>query len=390
MDYQIYDYSQNYYNYNNYNYYNYYNYYTGGNMSQLNTLYFPEVALEAKIILGIVYSMIIIVCGTGNLFLCYAIYRFRRMRTTTNLLIGNLALSDFLVAVVCTPFNFYYYVNQDWPYGNFMCVFVSFLKFVSLYVSTNSLLIIAVDRYYTIMYPLRVRIRKFKAILIVVFIWIFSMVISLPSAIHTGTWAIADSTQCGEIYWSSPRLMQANTVFLIVCEFCIPLTLVTVAYSIIARTLWLRKIPGADNQLTKSQENIIVQSKRRSVRMLITVIALFAVCWIPYYLYCVVRDFYWGEKFITTEQLRTHLTIFYVVESVAMSNSMFNTLIYVFFNANYRKCVEQIVDSWRYGHRYNTMYLNSGTSKRLRQKRAKKAKKKPKRTKKDPKKPQNV
>ena len=107
---------------------------------------FPRVHIAAKILVGFSYCLMMSVCGIGNLLLCYVIYRFRRMRTTTNLLIGNLALSDFLVAVLCAPFNFYFYVFQNWPFGSVMCVAVGYLKITSLYVSTNSLLAIAIDR----------------------------------------------------------------------------------------------------------------------------------------------------------------------------------------------------------------------------------------------------
>ena len=108
---------------------------------------FPHVHIAVKSVLVVSYTLMMTICGIGNLLLCYVVYRFRRMRTTTNLLIGNLALSDFLVAVICVPFNFYYYLYQSWIFGRPMCVLVSYLKAASLYVSINSLLAIAVDRY---------------------------------------------------------------------------------------------------------------------------------------------------------------------------------------------------------------------------------------------------
>ena len=107
---------------------------------------FPIVHIGVKAVLAVTYTFMMLICGVGNLLLCYVVYRFRRMRTTTNLLIGNLALSDFIVAVICVPFNFYYYLHQSWPFGRSMCVIVSYLKATSLYVSINSLLAIAVDR----------------------------------------------------------------------------------------------------------------------------------------------------------------------------------------------------------------------------------------------------
>ena len=108
---------------------------------------FPQVSTAAKAVLGLSYTLMIPVCGIGNLLLCCVIYRVRRMRTTTNLLIGNLALSDFIVAAVVAPFNFFYYIHQTWPFGHAMCVTVGYLKATSFYVSINSLLAIAIDRW---------------------------------------------------------------------------------------------------------------------------------------------------------------------------------------------------------------------------------------------------
>lgn len=104
------------------------------------------IPVAAKVILGLSYSLAIIICGIGNLLLCCSLIRFQRMRTTTNLLIGNIALSDFLVAAVCTPFKFYYYMAESWPFGRVLCVMVGYGTVTSLYVSVNSLLLIALDR----------------------------------------------------------------------------------------------------------------------------------------------------------------------------------------------------------------------------------------------------
>ncbi|XP_070531915.1 prokineticin receptor 2-like [Ptychodera flava] len=310
-------------------------------------LAFPELSVGVKALVGIVYTLTIAVCGVGNVLLCYVIYRFRRMRTTTNLLIGNLALSDFILALVCAPFNFYYYINQNWPFGNFICIVVSFVKPLSLYVSTNSLLAIAVDRYFIIMNPLKPRMGICKAMVVVATTWIVSIAVSLPSAIHSGTWQYPGSVHCGEIRWKSPKALQINNLFLIVSEFVVPLIIITVAYSIIARKLWFRQIPGSRGQLTQSQEVAVEESKRKSIRMLIIVVVLFALCWIPYYVYGILRDFFWINKFGTMEDIKHHLTIFCIVETIAMSNSMFNTFIYVVFNANFRKYVSQIPEICR-------------------------------------------
>lgn len=102
----------------------------------------------ATIVIGIVLVCIMLVCGLGNFIFIATLMRYKKLRNLTNLLIANLAISDFLVAVVCCPFLVDYYVVKQlsWDHGLMLCASVNYLRTVSLYVSTNALLAIAVDR----------------------------------------------------------------------------------------------------------------------------------------------------------------------------------------------------------------------------------------------------
>ncbi|KAI8494874.1 pancreatic polypeptide receptor [Branchiostoma belcheri] len=102
----------------------------------------------AKASLGVVYSLIIMVCGVGNTLLLLVLFKYKKTRNTANLLIANLALSDLIVAVCCIPFDMDYYVVRPrvWVHGDAACAVVNFVKTVSMYVSTNALLVIALDR----------------------------------------------------------------------------------------------------------------------------------------------------------------------------------------------------------------------------------------------------
>ncbi|XP_022104849.1 prokineticin receptor 2-like [Acanthaster planci] len=308
---------------------------------------FPHVHIAAKIVLCSSYALMMSVCGIGNLLLCYVIYRFRRMRTTTNLLIGNLALSDFLVAVICAPLSFYQHLYQHWPFGTAMCVITNYLKFTSLYVSTNSLLAIAIDRYVIIMHPLKPRMTKCTAGVVLVCIWLVSMIVVIPTAVFTDSKTITNewgkiSSRCGD-YWTNPTLLKAHTLFLAIVEFLMPLTIMSIAYVIIAKKLWFREVPGG--HVTVQQELAAESSKRKTLRMLIIVVALFAICWAPFYAFSIIRDFVYDSA--TRETFGAFENAYYIVEALAMSNSMFNTLIYIVFNANFRKYVRQIPESCR-------------------------------------------
>ncbi|KAI8499147.1 G-protein coupled receptor [Branchiostoma belcheri] len=131
-----------------------------------------------------------------------ALGRYKKARTKTNLLIANLAFSDFVVAILCVPFSLDYYVihDQAWRYGGEMCAVVNYVKTVSLHVSTNALVVIGVDRYITIVRPRwrRVgktgamyitivrprwrRVGKTGAILVSAGVWVVSILIAVPSA----------------------------------------------------------------------------------------------------------------------------------------------------------------------------------------------------------------
>lgn len=102
----------------------------------------------AKIVIGMALVGIMLVCGVGNFIFIVALARYKKLRNLTNLFIANLAVSDFLVAIVCCPFEMDYYVVRQlsWKHGHVLCASVNYLRTVSLYVSTNALLAIAIDR----------------------------------------------------------------------------------------------------------------------------------------------------------------------------------------------------------------------------------------------------
>lgn len=102
----------------------------------------------ATIVICVVLVCIMLVCGLGNFIFIATLMRYKKLRNLTNLLIANLAISDFIVAIVCCPFLVDYYVVKQlsWDHGLVLCASVNYLRTVSLYVSTNALLAIAVDR----------------------------------------------------------------------------------------------------------------------------------------------------------------------------------------------------------------------------------------------------
>lgn len=104
------------------------------------------------------YSIIVVVSIFGNLLVCNIVARRASMRRTTYVFIANLAVSDLLMTVLNIPFNVARVLLNDWPFGSFMCSFMPLVQATSVYVSTFTMMFIALDRYRVICKPLMPRL----------------------------------------------------------------------------------------------------------------------------------------------------------------------------------------------------------------------------------------
>lgn len=117
----------------------------------------PELATR-EIVIIVCYSIIVVVSVFGNLLVCNIVARKASMRRTTYVFIANLAFSDLLMTVMNVPFNVARVLLENWPFGGFMCTFVPLVQVTSVYVSTYTMMFIAIDRYRVICKPLMPRL----------------------------------------------------------------------------------------------------------------------------------------------------------------------------------------------------------------------------------------
>ncbi len=139
-----------------------------------------------KVLMYLMYITIIIAAIGGNGIVCYIVMAYQRMRTVTNFFIFNLAIGDILMATLCIPFSFVAnLVLFYWPFGAIMCTIVTYAQCVSVFVSAYTLVAISIDRYIAIIYPLRPRMTKLQAKVIILLVWIVALVTPLPTAIFS-------------------------------------------------------------------------------------------------------------------------------------------------------------------------------------------------------------
>lgn len=118
------------------------------------------------------YSAVFIVALLGNGMVCFVVNTSPRMKTVTNYFIVNLAVGDIFMTMFCVPFSFVsILVLRYWPFGVAMCKVVNYSQAVSVFVSAYTLLAISFDRYMAIMRPLKPRLGRAAAKLIVAAVW---------------------------------------------------------------------------------------------------------------------------------------------------------------------------------------------------------------------------
>lgn len=310
-----------------------------------------QTFFAAKIVIGVALVGIMLTCGIGNFVFITALTRYKKLRNLTNLLIANLAISDFLVAIICCPFEMDYYVvhQLSWEHGHVLCACINYLRTVSLYVSTNALLAIAIDRYLAIVHPLKPRMNYQTASFLIALVWMVSILISIPSAYFTKETVLfivknQKKIFCGQV-WPVDQQLYYKSYFLFVfgIEFLGPVFTMTLCYARISRELWFKAVPGFQTEQIRKR----LRCRRKTVLVLMCILTAYVLCWAPFYGFTIVRDFF-PTVFVKEKH---YLTAFYVVECIAMSNSMINTVCFVTVkNSTMKYFKKMLLLHWRPSH----------------------------------------
>uniref|UniRef100_A0A1A9ZC48 G-protein coupled receptors family 1 profile domain-containing protein n=1 Tax=Glossina pallidipes TaxID=7398 RepID=A0A1A9ZC48_GLOPL len=89
----------------------------------------------------------------GNALVILVVMVNQQMRSTTNLLIINLAVSDILFVIFCVPFTATDYMLPEWPFGDPWCKYVQYMIVVTCHCSVYTLVLMSFDRFLAVVHP---------------------------------------------------------------------------------------------------------------------------------------------------------------------------------------------------------------------------------------------
>lgn len=108
----------------------------------------PTVVLETAI-----FALVMVLSLLGNSMVCYAVRRSPSLRTPSNYYIISLALTDIFQALFIMPLSVVFLATGKWPFGSHLCHFVAITKISLAKVSTFTMGLMALNKYYKIAKP---------------------------------------------------------------------------------------------------------------------------------------------------------------------------------------------------------------------------------------------
>uniref|UniRef100_A0A8C0E494 Substance-K receptor n=1 Tax=Balaenoptera musculus TaxID=9771 RepID=A0A8C0E494_BALMU len=271
------------------------------------------------------YLALVLVAVMGNAAVIWIILAHQKMCTVTNYFIVNLALADLCMAAFNAAFNFVY-ASHIWYFGRAFCYFQNLFPITAMFVSIYSMTAIATDRYMAIVHTFQPRLSAPRTRAVIAGVWLVALALAFPQGFYS-TITMDQGATKRVVAWpedSGGKMHLLYHLAVIALFYFLPLVVMFVAYSVIGLTLWRRTVPGYEAHGANLRH---LQAKKTMVLVVVT----FAICWLPYHLYCILGSFQedvYCHKFIQ----QVYLALFWL----AMSFTMYNPIIYCCLNHRFR------------------------------------------------------
>ena len=263
------------------------------NNSSVNELYECSQTSSAFIASSIFFLSI--ASFVGNILIVATFLKTSSLRTSTNYLIVNMAISDLLSSATNWPLAATEgLLSRTLVIGGstatFACKIGHFSRAISQAVSVESLLLIVVDRYITIVLPFQsILITRRSRFILVSLTWIFPQFPSFPFFIASEVIQVDHQTFCRTLVaWNEiEKSVFYAAGFLIL--YVTPFTMMIVLYLRIMKSLrqprtGVNRVFQRENQKTRNH-----QQNRVVMKVFALLVSCFVICWTPLCVYIVLH-----------------------------------------------------------------------------------------------------
>ena len=315
----------------------------GSSFWNCSSLINPEVG---KIGATVALSLSLVFSLVGNSLIVLIIYKTPTLRKPINLLIANMAISDLLFPIFLFPVLLAEMHVGSWliggTLGQALCKLHTFLADASSFVSIQSLVLIAVDRFGAVVLPLRSPLitRKLCPFFIIA-TWITAMAVFSPLLVANKLVKYRERLMCVRLWMEFFGGSTFANYFLAVAVvfLCIPFVLVVILYSIILMKLKIQAHPGEQSVSAEEQRT---RRNRNVLKMAIAIVVVFFICFIPYFSNFLIVSLSAPDSSIW---FSCSFDLYFILAYyMSNTNSAINPIICLIFSSNYRQALKRIVN----------------------------------------------
>nr|AAZ99878.1 long-wave sensitive opsin [Myrmecobius fasciatus] len=260
-----------------------------------------------------------------------ATMKFKKLRHPLNWILVNLAVADLGETIIASTISV---INQIYGYfilGHPMCVLEGYTVSLCGITGLWSLAIISWERWVVVCKPFgNVKFDAKLAMVGIVFSWVWAAVWTAPPIFGWSRyWPHGLKTSCGPDVFSGSSDPGVQSYMIVLMSTCciLPLSVILLCYI----QVWLAIRAVAKQQ--KESESTQKAEKEVS-RMVVVMILAYCFCWGPYAIFACFAAANPGYAF---HPLTASLPAYF-----AKSATIYNPIIYVFMNRQFRTCILQL------------------------------------------------
>ncbi|XP_072326044.1 pinopsin-like [Scyliorhinus torazame] len=252
--------------------------------------------------------------------------KYKRLRSPLNYILVNLAIADLMVTFFGSTISFSNNVNGYFTLGESVCQFEGFMVSLTGIVGLWSLAILAFERYIVICKPMGdFRFQQRHAVGGCLFTWIWSFAWTVPPLIGWSSYVPEGlRTSCGPNWYTGGSNNNSYVVALFVTCFLMPLSLIIFSY--FSLLVVLRTVAQQQKECQTTQ-----RAEREVTRMVVAMVMAFLICWLPYATFAMVVA--------VDKDIVIHPTLASVPSYFSKTATVYNPIIYVFMNKQFRNCL---------------------------------------------------
>ena len=292
-------------------------------------------------------SLIIAVSLTGNSFIVLIVYKTPTLKKPINYFIANMAMSDLLYSIFWPPTRLSLIHSTNlWliggQFGQALCKLVHFFADVSSIVSIQNLVLITVDRFVAVVFPLRPPLNRSKLCpLFILGTWIVAAAVVSPYLFAYQLVEYSDGMRC-DIRWKKAFGESSSfTDYILAGSILfryIPVMLLIILYSIIIIKLKTQKHPGEQSVNTQQQRN---RRNRNVLQLSIAIVLVFVFCWLPFTSNLLIIE----SRASSIHQFSCGFCLYYYVTYyMAVAYCAINPIICFVFSSNYRQGLKRLMN----------------------------------------------